>query len=315
MKFLELKNHISQKKLLPCYFVTGDDSFVMKKAEQMFISLCGSFVQLNFTRFADKTPASEIVNALNSIPMLAEYRVVVVENYSLKVDEIKKYLLSPSPSAVLVFVGPMSSNFSALVKEIEVVDCSRLEPSYLMNWAGAKLTKAGCPTTKEAMTKLVEYCSRDMNRINGETDKLIAYACGKPVTEETIESLIAPDLEFKVYELTDAIAYKNSAKAVAIVEKMLEENGAQGRVFGLIYNHFRRLLHIALNPNETNLATLLKVQPYAITTAKKQVSKFTIKRLKAIVDKLDDIDFTLKTNSSYAKTVISAFVCETILVG
>ncbi|MBR2988262.1 MAG: DNA polymerase III subunit delta, partial [Clostridia bacterium] len=315
LKFLELKNHISQKRLLPCYFVTGDDPFVMKKAEQMFASLCGSFSQLNFTRFADKTPASELVNALNAIPMLAEYRVVVVENYSLKIDEIKKYLLSPNPSSILVFVGPMSSNFSSLVKEIEVVDCSRLEPSYLMNWAGAKITKAGCPTTKEAMLKLVEYCSRDMNRINGETDKLIAYAGGKPVTEETIESLIAPDLEFKVFELTDAIAYKNAPKAVAIVEKMLEENGAQGKVFGLIYNHFRRLLHISLNPNETNLSTLLKVQPYAITAAKKQLSRFTIKRLKAIVDKLDDVDFTLKTNSSYAKTVITSFVCETILIG
>ena len=87
MKFLELKNHIAQKKLFPCYFSTGDDSFVMKKAEQMFVSLCGGFSQLNFTRFLDKSSPIEIVNALNSIPMLSEYRVVVVENYTQKLTK------------------------------------------------------------------------------------------------------------------------------------------------------------------------------------------------------------------------------------
>ena len=315
MKFLELKNHLSQGKFFPCYLVSGDDAFVMKKAEQMFVALCGGLSQLNFTRFGDKTQQSEIITALNSMPMMADYRVVVVENYTTKLDEIKEYLKNPSPTSILVFVGQLTNNFSAIAKMAETVDCSRLDASYLINWAGSKITKAGCPTTKDAMSKLVDYCNRDMNRINGETDKLIAYAYGKAVTEDTIERLVSPDLEFKVYELSDAIANKNSDKAVKLVEKMLEDNGAQIRVFSLIYNHFRKLLHISLAGDESTLATDLKAQEFAIKMAKKQAAKFSPKRLKTIVDKLDDIDFTLKSNSSQAKTVLTAFVCETVLIG
>lgn len=315
MKFLELKNHLMQKKLLPCYLVSGDDAFVMKKAEQMFVALCGGFSQLNFSRFNGQSSMGEIISALNSMPMLADYRVIVVENYTAKLDEIKAYLSNPCPTSVLVFVGAITNNFSSIVKMVETVDCSRLDAQYLINWAGAKITKAGCPTTKEAMAKLVDYCNRDMNRINGETDKIIAYSCGKAVSEDTIERLVSPDLEFKVYELADAIAYKNADKAVKLVEKMLEENGAQIRVFSLIYNHFRKLLHISLNPDDPSLTTDLKSQEWSIKMAKKQVVKFSVKRLKSIVDKLDDIDLTLKSNSSYAKTVLTAFVCETVLIG
>ena len=315
MKFLELKNHLMERKLLPCYLLIGDDSFVIKKAEQMFISLCGGFSQLNFTRFNSNAPLSEVVSALNSMPMLADFRVVIVEDYTAKLDEIKKYLENPSPTSVLVFVGSLTANFSPIAKQIETVDCARLDANYLMNWAGGKVTKAGCPTTKDAMTKLVNYCNRDMNRLNAETDKLIAYAGQTVITEDIVDKLVAPDLEFKVFELSDAIASKNAEKAITLAHKMLEDNGAHGKVFGLIYNHFRRLLHISLNLDYDGLTTDLKVHEFVIKNAKRQVTKFSVKRLKAIVDKLDDIDLILKSNSSCAKTVLIAFVSETVLVG
>lgn len=315
VKFLELKKHIIERKIKPCYLVTGDDAFMVKKATEMFAKLAGNYSDLNVTRYKSDASLTEVVSSLNSLPFLADYRVVFLENYSAKLDLIKDYIDSPNPTSVLVIVGSITSNLSPIIPKIETVDCNRLDETYLVNWVGSTINKGGCVTTKDAAALIVNYCNRDMNRISSEVDKLVSYCNGKPVTVEIVDALVSPDLEFKVFELGEAIANKKNDSAIKLIDKMLQDNNAPIAVFGLIFQHFRRLLYISLNPQSDTLASDLKVKEYAVKMAMKQASKYSPKRLKTIVDKLNALDVTIKGNSTYAKTAITAFVCETVLIG
>ncbi len=315
MKFVELKKHISEGSFKPFYIVTGDDSFVVRKAVEMFKTLSGNYPDLNVSHFTKDARNDEIVSALNSLPFLGERRIVFVENYTASLGEVKKYLENPNPTSILVVVGALTPNLTPLAKIAEVVDCNRLDEKFLINWVGTKITKSGCQISNLAAAKIVEYCNRDMNRINSEADKIIAYANGGNITVETIEEMIAPDLEFKVFELSEAIAQKNKERALSLALKMLEGSNAETMVFGLIFNHFRRLLHVSLNPQSDTLASDLKTHEYVLKKTLKQLSSYTPKRLKAIVDKLHALDFVIKNNSTYAKNAIISFVCETVLIG
>ena len=315
VKFLDLKKHIIERKLKPCYLVTGDDAFMMKKATEMFAKLAGNYSDLNVTRYKNDASLTEVVSSLNSLPFLADYRIVFLENYIAKLDLIKDYLESPNPTSILVIVGSVTSNLSPIIAKIETVDCNRLDEVYLTNWVGGKINKGGCETTREAAALIVNYCNRDMNRISSEVDKLVSYCNGKTVTAEIVDALVSPDLEFKVFELGEAIANKKNDSAIKLIDKMLQDNNAPVMVFGLIFQHFRRLLYISLNPQSDTLASDLKVKEYAVKMAMKQATKYSPKRLKTIVDKLNALDTTIKGNSTYAKTAITTFVCETVLIG
>lgn len=313
MKFAELKKHLSTDKLKPCYYINGDDAFVVKKAEEMFLSLTGNFRDLNYSSFDNSSTPSEIISALNSLPMLADFRVVMICDYTHNLDFIKKYLTSPSPSTVLIFAGKMSDNFNSISKLVEIVDCNKFDLPFLRSWVSRRFEVAKVKILPVAVERLIEYCNRDMSRIENEIEKLVAYSLGKEeITAQVIDEMVAPEFEFKVFELSEAIAVGNREKALEIADNLLGTATSPIMLLGMLFKHFRRLLFVALNPQSDTLASDLGVKEYSIKVSVKQASKFTVKRLKLIFDKLCEIDSLVKSGKMVDKTALLCFMCDTL---
>lgn len=315
MKFVELKKSIASNPPKPCYMVSGDDSFVVKSAVNILLSLTGSFKELNYSSFSKDASVSEIVAALLAPPMLADYRVVTVNDFTGDLKQLKSYLDNPSPASVLVFVGAITPNFNAIMNKIEVVDCNRLDAVWLSNWVRKKAATEGAEISPDGAKLLVEFCNRDMNRLTNELSKLIVYADGEEITPDTVVSLVSPELEFKVYELSEAIAEKNRDKAIELTDLMLSDNNSPVSLLSMLFNHFRRLLFVSLNPTSDTLASDLKVKEYAVKIALRQASRFSPKRLKNIFDKLCLFDKDIKAGYISDRNALLTFVCETLTVG
>lgn len=315
MKFVELKKHILGGELAPAYLISGDDAFIVKSAVGFFRTLTGSFPDLNYTAFQGSAKSADIVNALNSSPMLADKRVVTVADFSGDVEPFKKYLTYPNPSSVLIFTGALTHNLNPIIKDLITVDCNRLDAAYLSSWITKKAASEGTAVTAGAARLLAEYCNRDMNRISGELSKLVSYSAGEEITEETVENLVSPDEEYKIFELSEAIATKNSEKAMNILNKLLAENNAPVALTGTLFNHFRRLLFASLNSSSPTLATDLKIKDYAAKMAVRQAASFSPRRLLAITNALGELDFQMKTSAASDKTSLTAFVCGTLSDG
>ncbi len=313
MKFIELKKSIVSAPPKPCYFVTGDDPFVVKSAVKMLTAFCGSFSELNYSQFEKGATGSDILSALLAPPMLADYRVVRVNDFSGETAFLKDYLKNPNPTTILVLVGALNSSMNAIISQVEVVDCNRLDASYLVGYVQKRASAYGVSLDNAAASMLVDYCSRDMNRITNELAKLVDYSTGT-ITDSDVENLVTPDLDFKIFELSEAIALKKSDRAITLLNVLLADNGAMS-VLGLLFNHFRRLLFVALNPQSETLAADLKVKDYAVTVAKRQASRFSVRGLKAIFDKLCALDAAIKGGTVVDKTGITTFVCQTLIAG
>lgn len=314
MEFVELGRHIAGKNLKSVYFVTGDDPFIVRSALSMFASLTGSMKELNYTVFRSDANKAQMVASLSTPPMLADYRVTVIEGYLGELDWLSGYLSSADKSSVLVFTGELTANFTPFISQIEVVDCNKLDSNFLANWIVKKASSLGAVFQPDAAILLSEYCNRDMNRISGELNKLVDYSMGSSVTPEVVKALVAPDLEFKVYELGETIATKNAEKAVKITETLLAENNSPISLLSMLFNHFRRLLFVSLNPTSDTLSSDLKVKEFAVKMAIKQAKAFSPRRLKAVVDKLNALDADVKGGRMIDKTALISFVCETVLI-
>ena len=297
-----------------CYILTGDDSFVVKSAVNMFSVFSGEFRDLNFTFFGKDASISEVIAALLTPPMFSEYRVVCVNDYTGDLKQIKEYLKNPSSTSVLLFTGALTPNFNGIIPLCEIVDCNRLEKSYLEGWVVRKAASQKISVSQKAASLLVEYCNRDMNSVYNELVKLMDYAEGV-IDESDVKELVSPQIEYKVFELSEAIAEKNADKAVELVNLMLAENNSSVSLMGMLFNHFRRLLFVSLNPKSDTLSSDLKVKEYAVKVALRQAAKFSPRRLKAVFDRLNSLDAGVKAGKISDKNALMEFVCETVTVG
>lgn len=297
-----------------CYILTGDDSFVVKSAVNMFSVFSGEFRDLNFTFFGKDASISEVIAALLTPPMFSEYRVVCVNDYTGDLKQIKEYLKNPSSTSVLLFTGALTPNFNGIIPLCEIVDCNRLEKSYLEGWVVRKAASQKISVSQKAASLLVEYCNRDMNSVYNELVKLMDYAEGA-IDESDVKELVSPQIEYKVFELSEAIAEKNADKAVELVNLMLAENNSAVSLMGMLFNHFRRLLFVSLNPKSDTLSSDLKVKEYAVKVALRQAAKFSPRRLKAVFDRLNSLDAGVKAGKISDKNALMEFVCETVTVG
>lgn len=297
-----------------CYILTGDDSFVVKSAVNMFSVFTGEFRDLNFTSFNKDASISEVIAALLTPPMFSEYRVVCVNDYTGDLKQIKEYLKNPSSTSVLLFTGALTPNFNGIIPLCEIVDCNRLEKSYLEGWVVRKAASQKISVSQKAASLLVEYCNRDMNSVYNELVKLMDYAEGA-IDESDVKELVSPQIEYKVFELSEAIAEKNADKAVELVNLMLAENNSSVSLMGMLFNHFRRLLFVSLNPKSDTLSSDLKVKEYAVKVALRQAAKFSPRRLKAVFDRLNSLDAGVKAGKISDKNALVEFVCETVTVG
>lgn len=297
-----------------CYILTGDDSFVVKSAVNMFSVFSGEFRDLNFTFFGKDASISEVIAALLTPPMFSEYRVVCVNDYTGDLKQIKEYLKNPSSTSVLLFTGALTPNFNGIIPLCEIVDCNRLEKSYLEGWVVRKAASQKISVSQKAASLLVEYCNRDMNSVYNELVKLMDYAEGA-IDESDVKELVSPQIEYKVFELSEAIAEKNADKAVELVNIMLAENNSSVSLMGMLFNHFRRLLFVSLNPKSDTLSSDLKVKEYAVKVALRQAAKFSPRRLKAVFDRLNSLDAGVKAGKISDKNALMEFVCETVTVG
>lgn len=314
MKFTELKKNLMTAPPESCYILTGDDSFVVKSAVNMFSVFTGEFRDLNFTFFGKDASISEVIAALLTPPMFSEYRVVCVNDYTGDLKQIKEYLKNPSSTSVLLFTGALTPNFNGIIPLCEIVDCNRLEKSYLEGWVVRKAASQKISVSQKAASLLVEYCNRDMNSVYNELVKLMDYAEGA-IDESDVKELVSPQIEYKVFELSEAIAEKNADKAVELVNLMLAENNSSVSLMGMLFNHFRRLLFVSLNPKSDTLSSDLKVKEYAVKVALRQAAKFSPRRLKAVFDRLNSLDAGVKAGKISDKNALMEFVCETVTVG
>ncbi len=316
MKFEELKKHLGSDKLCPAYICVGDDAFVLQKAEGLFRSLAPSMPDINVSVFTDTSDAGAVSDACESLPIIDPLRVVLVKNFKGDASKFSAYLKKPNPSTVLVFSAQtLKEGFSKIIKALEPVDCNRLENRFIINYIAKSVAAAGSSIRRDAADLLIEYCDSFMTRISTETEKLALYRLGGVITTDDVKELVKPEADFKIYELSEAVANKQNVKAAKVLSSLLADKLAPSSILGMIYSHFRRLLYCSVTPNGENTAFLLGVKDYAVKKATEQAAKYTPKRLMKICDCFHRADFDFKSGKISDLAALETTVMEILSEG
>lgn len=273
MKYTELKNDI-QQGARRIYLFEGEDAYFLMHGEEQIKKAFLSFPELNFASFDGQTlkgrTLTDLTSAMAACPFMAEKRIIRVGEFYPTDADYEKYLKQAfetcPESTILIIVNRGAGKGAALKRKkcITFVDCSHADEDTVTRWAYATLKRAGIASDVAACRNIAAYCLCDMARVSGEVEKLIEY--GKnPVTAADVDELVYKDADYRIYEMTDAIAYKNYSRFVQIFCELTEKSSDRSAIISALYRYFRNLA-IILSSDEGNaaLASKLKMPEFAV---------------------------------------------------
>ena len=312
-----LKNRL-KTDVKTCYLIEGDDLYLFDRAISMIKKASGLEMEdFNLAVFDDENYSMKnVLSSCEVMPMGSEKRVILLKNVT-KVSEsdkkdLIKYLENPVESTCLI-LSDFEGKFSSVKAQCEFVDCNRMDRNTATAVIVSELGKNGKQISGEACATLLDYCNGYLTGVMNELDKLIYLDANDPlITKKMVETTVNKEVEYTVFELTEALGQKNSDKALELV-KLMEKDVS---TLSLITNHFRRLFFIAISGDSDNasLASLLGVKEYAIVKAKGQIKNFSKMQLKKIYALLEKVDYYIKSGQMLALNALYYLVFSILYI-
>ena len=282
-----------QKKIEPCYLVQGEDILLYDKALELIKDACNlQLEEFNFIKFdEDSFNGDAVIDTLQTLPMGSEKKIVLLKNVTKLSEDFKKklisYLKNPVLSSCLV-IFDFFNKFDFIISE--KVSAKRLDEKSLAEIIEKEITDSGKLIKKDAVELLISYCCDYYSLIHNELQKL--KSCNRDVIEtRDIENMVTREVEYTVFELTEALSKKDADKAVSLLNLMDKDT----KTFSLIANHFRRLFFVSISKeSDADLSKLLGVKEFAVVKARQLAKNFSKIQLKNIYELLDDVDFYIK---------------------
>ncbi len=295
----------------PVYLLMGEEPYYPDKACDTIMAAALDDSERDFNQtvfFGVDSDADSVASEARSYPMMAERRLVVLkEAQNMKTLEgLSAYCENPTDSTVLVILmhGASADKRKALCKTVAkngvVLDSPALRDYEMPKWIDSYYRARGLSIAPDAASLLAEFAGTDMSRIAVETDKMLKNLPEGTtgITAAHIEQNIGISRQFSVFELTKALAQKNSAAALRIAARLGEQpRFAVPPATAAIFNQFFRILRyeafLAKNPRPTasEKSELLGVPPFLFGEYDAAVRNYPPAKCMKIISLIERADY------------------------
>ena len=267
-----------KKSFKPVYWLEGEEEYFIDKvidfAEHHILN--ESEASFNLSVFYGKDANwADVVNACSRYPMFAERQVVLLKEAQQMrdIEKLESYIENPLTSTVFVVSYKEKKldarkKFAKLVKEKGVlISTKKMYEREVPQWTQELIQSKGLTITQKGLALLVDHIGNDLVRIENEIDKL-SVNLGKRTTisEDDIEQYIGISKEYNVFELQSALAAKDLARSIRIIQ-YFEANPKAAPiqlVLPSLYSFFSKVFMVfgAGTSDEKSVAAAIGVNPY-----------------------------------------------------
>ncbi|VAX22618.1 hypothetical protein MNBD_NITROSPINAE01-335 [hydrothermal vent metagenome] len=233
----------------PFYLLYGSEPRRIQEAANRLRSIFTNEVgEENFFRYVgagagqDDMSSAEIVGQLNTMSMFGGSKVVWVGPI-VKIDKetaktFEEYARNPNPSSTLILsvvTGKGNAKaitafektelLKAVVEKCVAVRFSAPRGEEIYKWVEGRFRRRGLSANRQAIELLVDLCDRDLDRLDGEVEKLSSYAGDEiEVTLAMVEETVGDNRTAQVWDLTRAIRKRDINMAMATLDTLMEHN-------------------------------------------------------------------------------------------
>lgn len=338
MDYNGLEKSLKKSDVYPVYVVFGDEHFLAAKSRLLIKSrvLGGEMADMlmveyngkgcEFGQIRDELWTSSLFGRDGRRLIVIEEAADFLKKYRKKLSE---YILSPSPHACLLLI---SNKSEAWLKKLPVdncvaVECKKIRDYQLPAWVVKRAAVYNKKITASASTAMLDETGNNLALLDNHIMTLSTYTGSRDViNEDDVDAVIFNGRKRTVFELTDAMASRDSVNALRILGRLISLGDDCIKIIALLGWQVRRLWSARRIIDDccgddhggrsdraevaARFQTELKVNSYFFDSFRKQVSRFTQDDLQRRFRYIVDADVEIKTSSLNPQVIVECLLVK-----
>jgi DNA polymerase-3 subunit delta len=282
----------------------------------------------------------QLQNTCNTVPFLAEKRLVIVEGllerFESKANSGRKKSARPAERpdnykpimdcvsripdfTELVLIDGRISGQNPLLKELSAITRVRTFPSLkepqLRQWIEHRVIGAGGSISPQAVNLLVRFVGNDLWIMSHEVDKLFLFAGERRIEEGDVRALVSYAQEASVFAMVDAILEFRVSIAQELLQRLFERGAAPAQLLVMLSRQVRIIFQIkemrgqGRSRNEIQQKLGL-TSDFVLRKAWEQTDRYTPARLREVYHRLLETDLSIKTGKYDGELALNILVAE-----
>lgn len=252
-----LKKDLAAGNVGNLYVFYGEEGYLKRHYLNQLRDLCGGpFADFNIQQLeGEQLTAQALSDAVDSIPMGGEKKLVIVRDYKLmqpsgELKELLPRLLAQLPEYVcLVFYfdtmefkpDKRLSLWKLLETNGQVVEFARSSAASLIPWVKRHFFELGKNIDTAECEYLLFLCGASMENLLTEIAKIAAGTAEEHIDRGDIDALASRVLEATVFELTDCIIEGQYSKGLLILRDLFDQKQEPVAILAAITKQLQRL--------------------------------------------------------------------------
>lgn len=305
----QIAEDIKQNTFKQIYLLYGEERYLRRQYRQKLqAALCSDGDTMNVHFYSGKdVPVGEIIDLAETLPFLAEHRVIFISDSGLFKsggEKLAEYLTSPCESTYFVFteseVDKRSKLFKAVQSKGYAADFTVQDENTLKRWIAGTLGRDGKKITENTVQLIISKTGTDMDNIQMELEKLICYCMDRDVvTDADVEAVCTTRISNHIFDMINAIADRKQKAALELYYDLLALKEPPMRILFLIARQCNMLLQakemkLKGHDNRT-IGSKLGVPPFIAQKVLNQASKFKTSTLRRAVQQCVEAETAVKT--------------------
>lgn len=343
IKETELKQRIAQGQFSNVYFFYGPDHFFIVKYAKAIIKkvVAKQFESFNLQWFhGDKLVMDELQEAIESLPMMAKYKCVVVQNLNMdalsKADyaQLKDILKFLNETTILIFFADKivydvkrSSRFKTITNQISkagvVCEFQTKNKDDLKRALCEKARKASMELDMDVADYMIDRCSMNYAILMKELEKIIDYVngCnqGREITKQIIDTCCIPSMESTVFQLASAIIKRKYQEAFSILDELFFQRQEPIAILAVLdmcfYDIYRGKLAYEQRIPMEQVKADFEYSPerkFAIENGMRDSRSYSTAQIRTFLDILTQSDVQLKSTKADGRLVLEQMIAKMI---
>lgn len=336
-----LEKDIKNQKIKNSYVFCGADEELIKEAVGNLVNpyIDEGLRDLNFIKFDGvQCTFDEIMNACETLPFMAEKKVVIVyrcaflkekldaSNKSLY-NSMKEYLKDMPEHTILVLYHVFgdkrdtvkkNKNIMALDKITTVVQIDKLKRDGFYKRVDSMFKENNKSINKIELRYLCEKLPMNLDIAKKEVSKIVDYVGDRDINKKDIDLLIPNKSEDDVFDLVDLISQRKIERALDILNELLFKADQHMLIITTIENQFKRLYDIKIGllkgKNVQDFIGEFRIPQFVVEKLILQSKKFSRGQLEKILTFCINTEKNLKSSSGDKKAELELFLLNIAMV-
>lgn len=305
----ELNQGLQTGELHHLYLLYGDEDYLKNYYKKSIEKVTFPEVNAMNTHYFEGKDIGEeeLRNAILTLPFLASYRLVIIENsefFQKSSDTILQMIKDKPETTRLIFieekVDKRNKLYKFLQKEGKVVELGFQSEEMILRWLVKRLGDEGIKITKDATEELILRAGPSLSQIEQEVEKLTSFCIEKKMVQKTdVESLVPLKIENKIFDMIGDLCSKRIGQTIAKYRDLLQLKEPPIRILSLIARQFKQMRLIKEMEKDykssIEIKEILGLAPWQVKKLQGMSRRFSLNQLQEILEKILDLDVAIKT--------------------